>query len=115
MKLFSTVNKWLTTLTSPFQETSGARGEQEVYNQSQNDKYPFHNPIVAKRTGLSIIILGLILVFGSTTFGVGTFAYTESTNTIEVTDGTSGAPATFNDMYTADQAGTGTVLLAATA
>ena len=45
----------------------------------------------------------------------GTFSYTESTNIIVVTGGTSGAPATFNDMYTADQAGTGTVLLAAIA
>jgi len=40
----------------------------------------------------------------------GTFAYTVATNKIVVTDGTSGAPATFNDMYTADQAGTGTIL-----
>jgi len=46
----------------------------------------------------------------SPAFGVGTFAYTVATNKIVVTDGTSGAPATFNDMYTADQAGTGTVL-----
>ena len=33
----------------------------------------------------------------------GTFSYTESTNTIEVTDGTEGAPATFNDMLHADR------------
>lgn len=45
----------------------------------------------------------------------GTFTYDEATNTIEVTDGTSGAPATFNDMYTADQAGTATDLLPAEA
>jgi len=40
----------------------------------------------------------------------GSFAYTEATNKIVVTTGTEGAPATFNDMYLADQAGTGTVL-----
>jgi hypothetical protein len=40
----------------------------------------------------------------------GTFVYTEATNIIVVTDGTSGAPATFNDMYTADQAGVDTIL-----
>ena len=40
----------------------------------------------------------------------GTFTYTVATNKIVVTDGTSVAPATFNDMYLADQAGTGTVL-----
>jgi len=40
----------------------------------------------------------------------GTFTYTVATNKIVVTNGTSGAPATFNDMYTADQAGTGTIL-----
>lgn len=45
----------------------------------------------------------------------GTFAYTESTNKIVVTAGTSGAPATFNDMYVADQAGTATDLLLAEA
>ena len=45
----------------------------------------------------------------------GTFAYDEATNTVEVTDGTSGAPTTFNDMYTADQAGTATILLSAEA
>lgn len=55
-------------------------------------------------------ILLLFLLCGPA-LGVGTFSYTESTNTIQVTDGTSGAPATFNDMYTADQAGTGTLLL----
>jgi len=42
----------------------------------------------------------------------GTFAYTKATNIIVVTDGTSGAPATFNDMYTADLAGTVTLLAA---
>jgi len=42
----------------------------------------------------------------------GTFAYTKSTNRLVVTDGTSGAPATFNDMYTADQAGTVELLAA---
>ncbi|MDK1103801.1 MAG: hypothetical protein QGD93_09335 [Actinomycetota bacterium] len=45
----------------------------------------------------------------------GTFTYTEVTNKIKQTDGTSGAPATFNDMYLADQAGTGTDLLPAEA
>ena len=52
----------------------------------------------------------LLLFLCAPAFGVGTFAYTETTNKIVVTDGTSGAPATFNDMYTADQAGTGTIL-----
>ena len=42
------------------------------------------------------------------------FTYTESTNTIVVTGGTSGTPATFADFVTADRAGTAT-LLAATA
>jgi len=41
----------------------------------------------------------------------GTFTYDEATNKIVVTNGTEGAPATFNDMYTADQAGTDTILL----
>lgn len=45
----------------------------------------------------------------------GTFIYNEATNTVEVTAGTEGAPATFNDMYTADQAGAGTELLVAEA
>lgn len=45
----------------------------------------------------------------------GTFTYDEATNTVEVTAGTSGAPATFNDMYVADQAGTATDLLPAEA
>jgi len=58
--------------------------------------------------GFKFLVLSLLLC--APAFGVGTFDYTESTNTIEVTDGTEGAPATFNDMYTADQAGTGTVL-----
>lgn len=40
----------------------------------------------------------------------GTFAYDEATNTIDVTDGTEGAEATYHDMYLADQAGTGTIL-----
>lgn len=35
----------------------------------------------------------------------GTFAYNAGTDTITVTSGTSGAPATFNDMYLADVAG----------
>ena len=42
----------------------------------------------------------------------GSFAYTKSTNTIVVTNGTEGAPATFNDMYIADQAGTVELLAA---
>ena len=42
------------------------------------------------------------------------FTYTESTNTVVVTDGTSGTPATFADFVTADRAGTA-VLLVATA
>ena len=44
-----------------------------------------------------------------------TFAYTESTNTVVVTEGTSGTPATFADFVTADRAGTGTDLLLAIA
>jgi len=43
----------------------------------------------------------------------GTWAYTESTNTVVVTVGTEGTPATFADFVTADRAGTGTELLAA--
>ena len=43
------------------------------------------------------------------------FAYAVATNKITVCNGTSGTPMTFAGMYTADQAGTGTVLLAATA
>jgi hypothetical protein len=43
------------------------------------------------------------------------FTYTESTNTVVVTGGTSGTPATFADFVTADRAGTGTDLLTATA
>ena len=42
------------------------------------------------------------------------FTYTESTNTVVVTGGTSGTPATFADFVTADRAGTA-VLLVATA
>lgn len=42
-----------------------------------------------------------------------TFAYTESTNTIVVTEGTSGTPATFAGFVTADRAGTDTDLLIA--
>ena len=44
----------------------------------------------------------------------GTFGYTESTNTVVVTGGTSGSPADFASFVTADRAGTAT-LLAATA
>lgn len=43
----------------------------------------------------------------------GTWGYTESTNTVEVTGGTSGTPATFADFVTADRAGTDTSLLSA--
>lgn len=43
------------------------------------------------------------------------FTYTVSTNTVVVTGGTSGTPATFSDFVTADRAGTGTSLRAATA
>jgi len=43
-----------------------------------------------------------------------TFAYTESTNTVVATNGTSGTPLTFADFVTADRAGTA-ILLAATA
>jgi hypothetical protein len=43
------------------------------------------------------------------------FAYTVATNTVVVTGGTSGTPATFADFVTADRAGTGTSLKAATA
>ncbi len=42
-----------------------------------------------------------------------TFAYTESTNKVVLTEGTSGTPATFADFVTADRAGTGTDLLPA--
>jgi hypothetical protein len=42
-----------------------------------------------------------------------TFAYTESTNTVVLTEGTSGTPATFADFVTADRAGTDTDLLVA--
>lgn len=45
----------------------------------------------------------------------GTWTYTAGTNTVQVTGGTSGAPATLADFVTADRAGTGTSLLAATA
>ena len=44
----------------------------------------------------------------------GTFAYTESTNIVVVTGGTSGSPADFASFVAADRAGTGTSLLAAT-
>ncbi len=40
-----------------------------------------------------------------------TFSYTESTNTVIVTEGTSGTPATFADFVVADRAGVGTSLL----
>lgn len=63
----------------------------------------------------SIYYCLLTILLSVQAFGVGTFTYDEATNTIEVTDGTSGAPATFNDMYTADQAGTATDLLVAEA
>ena len=43
----------------------------------------------------------------------GTFAYTESTNTVVVTGGTSGSPADFASFVTADRAGTDTDLLVA--
>ncbi len=43
------------------------------------------------------------------------FTYTEATNLIVTANGTSGTPKTFSDMYTADQAGTATDLLLATA
>jgi hypothetical protein len=43
------------------------------------------------------------------------FAYTVATNTVVVTGGTSGVPATFADFVTADRAGTGTSLKAASA
>lgn len=43
----------------------------------------------------------------------GIFGYTESTNIVVVTEGTSGAPATFADFVTADRAGTDTDLLVA--
>jgi hypothetical protein len=43
------------------------------------------------------------------------FAYTVATNTVVVTGGTSGTPATFADFVTADRAGTGTSLKAASA
>ncbi|MBE3142099.1 MAG: hypothetical protein IMZ53_16115 [Thermoplasmata archaeon] len=39
------------------------------------------------------------------------FTYTVATNTVVVTGGTSGTPATFADFVTADRAGTGTFLL----
>ena len=42
-----------------------------------------------------------------------TFTYTESTNIVVVTEGTSGAPATFANFVTFDRAGTDTVLLSA--
>jgi len=41
------------------------------------------------------------------------FSYTEATNSVEVTGGTSGTPATFADFVTADRAGTDTILLSA--
>jgi hypothetical protein len=40
------------------------------------------------------------------------FAYTESTNTVVATGGTSGTPLTFDDFVTADRAGTATLLVA---
>ena len=40
------------------------------------------------------------------------FIYTESTNIVRVTGGTSGTPATFADFVTADRAGTATLLVA---
>ena len=43
------------------------------------------------------------------------FAYTEATNIVVATAGTSGTPLTFADFVTADRAGTGTDLLLATA
>lgn len=43
------------------------------------------------------------------------FTYTESSNTVELTGGTSGTPALFSDFVTADRAGTDTLLKAATA
>jgi hypothetical protein len=43
------------------------------------------------------------------------FAYTVATNTVVVTGGTSGTPATFANFVTADRAGTGTSLKAASA
>ena len=45
----------------------------------------------------------------------GTFTYTVATNTVVVTAGTSGSPADFASFVTADRAGTGTSLKAATA
>jgi len=41
------------------------------------------------------------------------FSYTEATNTVVVTGGTSGTPATFADFVTADRAGVDTILLSA--
>jgi len=43
---------------------------------------------------------------------VGTWGFTEATNIVEVTDGTSGTPATFADFVTADRAGTAELLAA---
>lgn len=43
---------------------------------------------------------------------VGTWGFTEATNTVVVTDGTSGTPATFADFVTADRAGSAELLAA---
>ena len=55
----------------------------------------------------------IFLLIVSMVCAVGTFDYDESTNVLEVTDGTEGTPATFADMYAADKVGVDTVLLVA--
>lgn len=61
------------------------------------------------RNALVLAIVMLYAVAALTT-AAGTFAYTRADQILEVTDGASGAPATWNDAYTADQAGTLTLL-----
>jgi len=57
--------------------------------------------------------LAIILCLAGPVFGVGTWSYTETTNIVQVTQGTEIAPCTFADFVTADRAGTGTILLSA--
>jgi len=52
------------------------------------------------------LLLGLSILFATQSWAVGTWTYDESLNTIVVTQGTSGTPATFSDFVTADRAGT---------
>jgi len=61
-----------------------------------------------KRLLILTIIYCLLTIVPS--FGAISFSYTEATNTVEATGGDSTTPATFNDMYTADKAGTATLL-----